>query len=139
MNHYLLIFLLSLATLIHLWMDFHKIHSGHPIRHWISAGVVILGSSTLGLINQFFGGHPWWQFTIFSMGIHFAIFDYLWNALNHKSWLYNGDINNPERSWSDKLWDHIPPIANPFLRLWVFLCASGFYYHWDWIKSGWGL
>jgi len=136
---YLLIFLLSLATLLHLWMDFHKISTGHPIRHWISAGVAILVSSVLGAVNHLFSEQHWWQFAIFSLGVHFALFDYLWNTMNHKPWLYNGDPYNPERSWFDKLWSQVPPIANPFLRLWVFGVASGFYYHWDWIKGGWGL
>lgn len=133
MKTYLLIFLLSLATFLHLLMDFHKLHTGHPIRHWISAACAIIISSAAGIVNHFFVSQQWWQFAVLSLGVHFALFDYLWNALNNKSWLYNGDIENPNRSWMDKLFDYIPPIANPFVRLWVFGMSAGVYFHWDWV------
>lgn len=127
--------LLQLATIFHLVFDYHKLHSGHPIRHWMSATIVVAISVVLGFIDQIRLDHTWWQFAIFSLSIHLALFDFLWNIINKKDLFYFGDPNNPERAWTDKVWSRVPPLGQIFFRSCFLYVGYAVYYHWDLIVA----
>lgn len=125
-----------MALVMHLVFDFHKLHSGGKIRHWLSALLAVTVSLLGGLVNQLITNVHWWQFTLLSLGIHFALFDPIWNLINKHPFFYNGDPNNPDRALLDKMYDYLPPWGAVFLRLWVIACTAGVYFHLDWIVSG---
>lgn len=136
----LFILALFLATIAHFVFDRHKevVHS--PIVHWQSAGLVIVVSIMIGFITQGIidfryqvpkGFYRWWQFTIFSLTIHFCFFDLIWNVLHGYAWDYHGTPTNPNRAWTDRLWERLPPWGEIFLRLWVPAVGYGVYFCWD--------
>lgn len=126
------IFLLSLALFAHLLMDLHKRKAGHPIVHWISALVAVGVSVLVGFGNQYlFPEYAFWQFAIYSLSVHFALFDPLWNVCNKQDWYYSGDPNNKSGAWMDKLWRQTPVIAQPFIRAWAVAVGYGIYYNLD--------
>lgn len=124
-------FLLILATICHLILDLHKQKVKHPIIHWLSALIVFLVSSTLGFANQIFTDYQWWQFTIYSLCIHLALFDPIWNIAHKEDWWYSGTPSNPNRAWTDRIWGNVPPLGQLLFRPWFILFGIGWYYHLD--------
>jgi hypothetical protein len=117
-------------------MDLHKIHTGHPIRHWISALVAVSTSIVFGLLNQWITHlETWWQFAILSLCLHLALFDPIWNGFNHKPLFYQGDPSNPERAWTDKIWSYVPPLGQLLFRGWFIGVGLGVFFHLDWITG----
>lgn len=128
----ILTYLLLLSALIeHLFMDFHKAQHQKPIVHWISAGLVLVVSVAAGFLNQWLTHVSWWQFVIYSLSIHLALFDPIWNEINGNDLFYAGTPNNPDRAWTDRLWQYVPPMGQILFRLWFLLFGAGWYYHLD--------
>jgi len=123
--------LLLVATVMHLMMDMHKQKTKHAIHHWFSALATIGVSVMIGFMNQLIWEIPFYRFAIYSLCIHFALFDYLWNLFNRKPFFYHGEPSNPNRAWTDKMWDRIPPWGEIFFRLWMIGVGIGVYHHWD--------
>lgn len=121
---------LALATVAHLILDLHKEKTNHPIMHWLSAGVAIVVSSILGLFNQLIHDVEWYRFTIYSLCVHFALFDYLWNFFNKKPLFYHGEPSNPSRAWTDRMFDRIPPWGEILFRLWMLGVGISVYHYW---------
>jgi hypothetical protein len=122
--------LLAIPTVTHLLFDYTKKYTGGKIRHWLSALIVVILSFGLGFFDPLVS---FWQFGFYALGIHFAFFDILWNWVNGHKWHYNGDRTNPERAWTDKMWDFVPVYAQPLIRFIGFYIGYGFYYHLEWI------
>ena len=124
--------LISVALFAHLIMDLHKRKVGHPIVHWISAAVAVGVSVIVGFANQYlFKGEAYWQFAIYSLSVHFALFDPVWNLCNGQNIFYSGDPKNPSGAWTDKLWRITPTLAQPFIRAWVIAVGYAVYYNLD--------
>lgn len=130
-------FLLA-ALCVHLVYDLHKEDVKKPIVHWLSALLAVVVSILFGYINQKLTHVCWWQFAIYSLAIHFALFDYAWNFFNHKPLFYHGTPSNPDRAWSDKMWTRIPPGGELLFRIIGLLAGYGVYSHLDWILKGYG-
>jgi len=128
MTTLLVILILLIPTFTHLIFDYHKMYSGGKIRHWLSASIAVLTSVVVGITVQKVDNVFWWQGTIFALAIHFAFFDPLWNWANHHKWHYNGDRTNPERAFTDRMWDRVPIYVQPFVRLWVLYVGYAFYF-----------
>ena len=123
---------LSVALIYHLLTDFHKHKVGHPIRHWLGALCVVTISAIIGVLNQVVSPeYQWWQFVIYSLSIHLALFDPIWNLLNKNPWYYAGDPNNPNGAWTDKFWQRVPPLAQILFRAWFLIMGAEVYYNLD--------
>jgi hypothetical protein len=109
----------------------HKRKVGKPIIHWLSALVVFFVASGFGFINTLFTNYAWWQFAFYSMAIHLALFDPIWNFLHKESWYYSGTSSNPSRAWMDKFWSVTPPLAQPLFRFIFFYLGYAVYYRWN--------
>lgn len=121
---------LILATCAHLILDLHKEKNNEPIMHWLSASVAVGVSCLLGLFNQLIHDVEWYRFAIYSMCIHFALFDYLWNFFNNKPLFYHGEPSNPHRAWTDSVWDRIPPQGEILFRSWMLGVGISVYHFW---------
>ena len=128
MNIAITYLLLLLPTLTHIIFDYSKRYTGGKIRHWLSALIAVSMSVILGFTDK---SVYFWQFAGYALAIHFCYFDPLWNKANRHDWHYNGDRTNPERAWTDKMWDRVPIYAQPFIRLWVLAVGYSVYYHLD--------
>lgn len=125
--------LLAVPVVVHMAVDIHKQYSGHPIRHWASALVAVFSSALCGFLNVVVADQAAWQFVIYALAVHFAFFDPFWNWYHGHKWHYNGDPKNPDRAWTDKMWDYVPLYAQPLVRAWVLAVGWSFYYRLDWI------
>lgn len=123
---------LMVALLYHLITDFHKHKTGHPIKHWLGALCVVTISAIIGFANQFVSiEYKWWQFLIYSLSIHFALFDPIWNFLNKNLWYYAGDPNNHNCAWTDRFWQRVPPLAQILFRFVFLFIGYSVYYRLD--------
>jgi len=135
----LFIFALLLGTIIHIGVDRHRESVDHPIVHWQSAALVLFTTLAMGFVTQEvidakYGAqeyYRWWHFTIFSLTIHFSLFDIIWNSLHGHPWNYHGTPSNPNRAWTDKFWDMLPWWGEIFVRLWVPAVGYGVYFNWN--------
>jgi hypothetical protein len=125
--------LLLLPVMVHMAFDIHKRYTGHPIRHWASALIAVFVSVLMGFLDALVNGVAAWQFAFYALSVHFAFFDLFWNWYHGHVWHYNGDPKNPDRAWTDKMWDYVPVYAQPFVRAWVLAVGWSFYYRLDWI------
>ena len=123
--------LLAIPVVVHLAVDLHKRYTGHVIRHWISALIAVMCCALCGGLDALINDKHWWQFAIYALGVHFAFFDLVWNWASGHPWHYNGDPMNPERAWTDKMWDYVPVYAQPLVRGWALGVGIGVYYHLD--------
>lgn len=123
---------LASALIFHLIADLHKEKVKHPIIHWLGALIVCGISVALGFANQLASPeYQWWQFTIYSLCIHLALFDPIWNIANKNPWYYSGSPSNPKRAWTDKFWQMTPPLAQPLFRFIILFAGYSVYYNLD--------
>ena len=122
---------LVVALIYHLVSDFHKRQTGHPIRHWLSALLAVTTSCIIGLLIQFTTEYQWWQFAVYSLSVHAALFDPIWNLVNKEKWYYAGTWGNPNRAWTDKFWSRVPPGGQILFRGIILILGNFVYYRWD--------
>lgn len=122
--------ILLTALIVHLYFDGHKQKVHKPIKHWLSATIVFAVSCTAGWINSLIVPDVvWWQGTVYSLSLHLALFDPIWNLSEGHDLFYAGDPANPNLAWTDKIWAKVPPVGQILFRIWFILFGSGFYYH----------
>ena len=126
----LVILSLGLVLLSHILIDFDRQRMNKPILHWLSAMLVFAVSVFFGFLVDVIVGVAWWKFTILSLCVHLAVFDPLWNLLHNNYIFYQGDPNNPNRAFTDKIWDRVPPLGQIFFRIWVILVGLAIFSHW---------
>lgn len=122
---------LMVALVYHLATDFHKKETGHPIRHWFGALCVVLISCIIGLLVQFTTKYEWCQFVVYSLSVHAALFDPIWNMLNKQKWYYAGTWGNPNIAWTDLFWQRVPPGGQILFRFAILFVGNAVYYRWD--------
>ena len=127
--------LLCTALFLHLVFDLHKQKEKKPIVHWLSATLVVCTSFALGFVAQFFSDYPWWRFAFYSLMIHLVLFDYMWNWFHDEAWYYHGDVTNPKRAWTDKMWNRVPPLGELLFKIIFLILGYLVYYNWDQIIS----
>jgi len=123
--------LLLTALIVHMLFDLHKQKVHKPIIHWLSAMIVVLVATGSGWINQLIMHVSWWQFMIYSLSIHAALFDVIWNLDHHENIFYAGDINNPNRAWTDRIWSRVSPGGQILFRAWILIFGGAWYYELD--------
>jgi hypothetical protein len=116
---------LFLPLIIHLLIDKTGLVS-HKLNGWLAGGFSLA-------IGFFVPQDYFWQGTIYALTIHFALFDFLYNAVHKHPMFYHGSSNNPDRALFDKIFSskYLPPIAELFVKAWVLSVGVGVYYYLD--------
>lgn len=113
--------LLSLPLLVHLAVDYSGV-----VKHKLNAAYVFGIALLVGFVLPGF----FWQGAFYSLCIHFAFFDPMYNMMHGHNFFYYGDPKNPDRAWMDKLREaYVPPHAEVFIRLWVLGVGIGVYHY----------
>jgi len=109
----IILFLSFMPMVAHLYLDYHV----KPILHWRSATVVTALATVIGLLNRHFTGVDFKLFAILALCTHFALFDVIWNEVNHKKLEYLGTVNNPNRALTDRIWSKLPEWLQAVIRI----------------------
>lgn len=118
--------LLCLPLISHLLID-----KTGKVKHTLNAWIVIIIAVGVG----FFLPGYFWQGTLYALTIHLFLFDFLYNLMHGHKFFYHGEVDNPDRSKFDKLWEFVGPIYEVFVKIWVLLAGIGVYYYLDRIIS----
>jgi len=127
---------LVVALIVHLVVDYHKHAKQTPIEHWQSALYVVGVSAIMGLLNFAVTGISIYLFVIASLGIHFALFDFIWNFANHKPMFYHGLVTSDTSSLMDRFWSRVPPAGEVLFKVIILYGALEVYYNWSLIYNG---
>lgn len=86
----------------------------------------------MGVLNQIVSPeYEWWKFVVYSLCVHAALFDPIWNKLNKQKWYYAGTWGNPNRAWTDRFWQNVPPLGQILFRFIILFLGHSVYYNWQ--------
>jgi len=122
-----LLFIIPVATEVYLDYRHIKIKK-QVVKHkqeTISRLIIMIG---LAILDAHLSGVHWWQSLILEIAIFWLLFDYTLNIALGRVWWELGST-----SWLDQRLNQWPWFVVLFLKLWVFACAIGVYYHLPWI------
>jgi len=122
-----LLFLIPVATEVYL--DFRHIAiRKQVVQHKQETAVRLIIMLGLAILDAHLSGVHWWQSLFLEIAIFWLLFDYTLNIALGRVWWMLGNS-----AMIDKLMNEWPGFVVLFLKLWVFACAIGVYYHLPWI------
>lgn len=115
----ILIYLLLCSPLItHLVIDFRG-----TVIHWLNFTYVLAMAVSIGFILG-------WEGAVYSVCIHFSLFDPIYNLMHGHAWDYHGDPRYPEQqAFTDKQWEKIPWYGEIMVRLFVLAVGIGVFHY----------
>lgn len=111
----------AIEVSIETWFEKKKQISVNHFWTAVGRGVIMLAISAA--FDWFGVVEHWWQAFLFSMAIHFASFNYLYNAITGRVWSYLRDAGI-----DGLLKETTPPHGVVFLQLWLLAVAAIIYF-----------
>jgi len=124
-----LLFLIPVA--IEVFLDWQHIAvRKQQVKHKQETAVRLIIMLGLAILDAHLSGVHWWQSLFLEIALFWLLFDYVLNIALGRVWYTLGNT-----AMLDKLMNEWPGFVVLFLKLWVFACAIGVYYHLDWITG----
>jgi hypothetical protein len=113
-----LVYLLLLSPLItHLIVDYRG-----TVLHWLNAIYVTAIAVSIGFILG-------WEGAVYSLCIHFSLFDPFYNWMHGHRWNYHGNAPEDKKAWTDKQWEKLNYLEESFVRIFALILGIALYHY----------
>lgn len=123
--------LFSIPVAIDLIVSYRRIiHDHKVVDHNTLSNWRILIMMILACVDSYISRVFIWQSLFLEMAYFWLVYDYALNLIVHYPFYFLGTT-----SWIDQRLNQVPGFVLLFVKIWVFMCAVGVYYHLDWVTG----